>query len=308
MNEGYSSSVRLLLSVMPDVFQAPLFALKGGTAINLFIRNLPRLSVDLDLVLIDHTAGRDDALSAISDGLRSIQTRLEATGFRCEMGATSGGDEVKLFIQRDRTRIKVEVNYVFRGTVLPVANRRLVKSVQDTFYTDFEAPVLHPDELYGSKLAAAMDRQHPRDLFDVLDLYAKDGLTSGIVECFVCYLAGHNRPVHEVLFANEINITSAFDTEFLGMTKDPVSLDELLDVRRRLFSELPSALTDSHRKFLCGLVKGEPDWSLMSCGHLGDMPAIKWKLRNLSHLRETNKEKFAFQFEKLEEKFAALST
>lgn len=127
-----------------------------------------------------------------------------------------------------------------------------------------------------------MDRQHPRDLFDVLALFDEGGLAAGVVECFVCYLAGHNRPVHEVLFANEIDITSAFENEFEGMTREPIALDELLDVRRRLFTELPGALTDKHRAFLLGLVKDKPDWGLMSCPYLRGMPAIRWKLQNLS--------------------------
>lgn len=91
-----------------------------------------------------------------------------------------------------------------------------------------------------------MDRQHPRDLFDVLGLFEEGGLSTGVVECFVCYLAGHNRPVHEVLFANEVDITLPFTSDFEGMTRDPVSLDDLLEVRRRLFAELPAALPEKH--------------------------------------------------------------
>ena len=155
--------------------------------------------------------------------------------------------------------------------------------------------MLNPDELYGSKLVAAMDRQHPRDLFDVLGLYARDGLTQGIVDCFVCYLAGHNRPVHEVLFANPIDIARAYSNEFAGMTREPLALEELLQVRNRLFSELPSALTTKHREFLLGLLRCEPEWALMSCPQLRDMPAIRWKLANLQRLRETNHAKFATQ-------------
>ncbi len=192
------------------------------------------------------------------------------------------------------------MNHVFRGTVLQVENRSLAKNAQDTFFTDIQAPVLHPDELYGSKLVAAMDRQHPRDLFDVLGLYAEDGLTPGIVECFVSYLAGHNRPVHEVLFANKINIASAFTNEFEGMSRNPVSLDELLEIRQRLFSELPAALEDRQKTFLSGLVKGEPDWSLMLCEHLSDMPVIRWKLTNLNRLKQSNPKKFSQQADALD--------
>jgi predicted nucleotidyltransferase component of viral defense system len=301
MNENYLNAVRLLLEVAPAVFRSPSFALKGGTAINLFVRDMPRLSVDLDLVIVDHTKSRDEALEAMSAELESIRSELtEKFGLRCELGAMSQGPEVKLFVERDRTRIKVEVNHVFRGTVLPLETRPLVEGAQNTFFTDIELPVLHPDELYGSKLVAAMDRQHPRDLFDVLGLLDAGGLTAEVVECFVCYLAGHNRPVHEVLFANEVDIASAFANEFKGMTRDPVSLDDLLGVRQRLFTELPAALTDAQRAFLLGLVKGEPDWSLVRCEHLRDMPAIRWKLENLSRLEQSNPEKFALQASELE--------
>jgi hypothetical protein len=150
-----------------------------------------------------------------------------------------------------------------------------------------------------------MDRQHPRDIFDVLGLYAEEGLTPEIVECFVCYLAGHNRPVHEVLFARPIDIRPAFESEFVGMSREPLTFDELLAVREKLFADLPLALTNNHRLFLLGLVSGEPDWSLMSCPHLSEMPAIRWKLENLTKLKKSNPHKFAKQYGELRARFGA---
>jgi hypothetical protein len=129
----------------------------------------------------------------------------------------------------------------------------------DTFFTDIEIPLLHPDELYGSKLVAAMDRQHPRDIFDILKLYEEGGLTEGMIECFVCYLAGHNRPIHEVLFANEIDMTSSHANEFVGMTKVPVPLEILLKTRRRLFAEIRSMLSGNQRSFLISLAEAQHD-------------------------------------------------
>jgi predicted nucleotidyltransferase component of viral defense system len=158
MNQDYLAAVRLLLAAAPSIFRRPGFALKGGTAINLFLRNMPRLSIDLDLVYADHRPGRDDALRLISSHLESIRADLNRLGMTCHAATVQGGDEVKLFIERDRTRVKVEVNHVFRGTILPVESRPLTAVAQDAFFTDIEIPVLHPDELYGSKLVAAMDR------------------------------------------------------------------------------------------------------------------------------------------------------
>ncbi|MCB1096764.1 MAG: nucleotidyl transferase AbiEii/AbiGii toxin family protein, partial [Verrucomicrobiae bacterium] len=107
MNEHYLNAVRLLLAVAPAVFRDSTFALKGGTAINLFVRDMPRLSVDLDLVFVDHTTNRDVALATVSQSLESIRGELVDLGFRCSVGATSEGSEVKLFVERDKTRIKI---------------------------------------------------------------------------------------------------------------------------------------------------------------------------------------------------------
>ena len=303
MNRAYLDAVRLLLAVAPSIFRQPGFALKGGTAINLFLRDMPRLSVDLDLVFADHRPGRDDAMRMISNHLELIRAELNQLGMTCNAATGQGGDELKLYIERNRTRIKVEVNHVFRGTVLPVESRPLTTGAQDTFFTDIQIPLLHPDELYGSKLVAAMDRQHPRDIFDIHKLYENDGLTDGIIECFVCYLAGHNRPIHEVLFAKEIDITSSHANEFVGMTKNPVPLEILLETRRRLFADIPARMSGNHRSFLMSLAKAQPDWSLMSCPHLAEMPALRWKLSNLERLKSSNSTKFSQQFNELKKRF-----
>jgi Nucleotidyl transferase AbiEii toxin, Type IV TA system len=303
MNQSYLDAVRLLLAVAPSIFRQSAFALKGGTAINLFLRQMPRLSVDLDLVFTDHRPERDDAMRIISSQLDEIRTDLQKLGMTCHAGITQSGEEMKLFIERNRTRVKIEVNHVFRGTVLPVESRALSTAVQDTFFTDIEIPLLHTDELYGSKLVAAMDRQHPRDIFDILQLYEYGGLSDGIIESFVCYLAGHNRPIHEVLFANQIDMKASYTNEFVGMTRDMLSLEILLDARTRLFAELPTRLTAKHRSFLVSLAEAQPKWSLMSCPHLAEMPALRWKLSNLERLRNSNPTKFAQQSSELRRRF-----
>jgi hypothetical protein len=152
---------------------------------------------------------------------------------------------------------------------------------------------------------AALDRQHPRDLFDLRGMFGRCGLTPEIVECFVCYLAGHNRPVHEVLFSRDQDLAQAFENEFIGLAREPVTLDQLLAVRRQLRGELPSALTANHRQFLLGLVTGEPEWRLMKCVHLAELPAIRWKLQNLARLKKANPRKFAQQAEELRVRFGS---
>jgi hypothetical protein len=231
MDKTYIEVVRLLLESAPAIFETPHFAMKGGTAINLFIEDMPRLSVDIDVVYTDHKATRDEALKSISKGLETTRTQLAKTGLESEVSATKDGDEFKLFIRRGRNQVKVEVNHVFRGTVMPVETRQLGSEARKLFTTELSVPVLATSELYGSKLVAAMDRQHPRDLFDVRGLFERGGLTAEVVECFVCYLAGHNCPVHEVLFSRDVDMSSAFENEFAGMARNPITLAELQQVQ-----------------------------------------------------------------------------
>jgi len=307
MDKSYVEIVRLMLESAPAIFEEPFFAMKGGTAINLFIEDMPRLSVDIDVVYTDHHAPRNEALKFISDGLESARKRLIKLGLDAKVSATQQGDEIKLFIRRGCNQVKVEVNHDFRGTVLPVQTRQLGDTARKLFTTELFAMILATPELYGSKLVAAMDRQHPRDLFDVHGLFERDGLTSEVVECFVCYLAGHNRPVHEVLFSRDVDMSLAFENEFAGMARNPVTLAELQRIRRKLKSELPAALTPNQHQFLLGLVSGDPDWTLMKCRHLSQLPAIKWKLQNLVKLKKSNPGKFTQQAEELRARLAKLS-
>ncbi len=281
MDRAYANSVRLLLSVASDVFANRVFAMKGGTAINLFVRDMPRLSVDIDVVYTPWKVPRDESLVAISAELAAISGRLRRRGLNSRAIVGADQAESKLLIDDGDSQIKVEVNRVFRGTVLPVERRSLVASTAAMFSVELEVPVLAVDELYGSKLVAAMDRQHPRDLFDVWQMYEAQGLTEGAVETFTTYLAGHNRPIHEVLFADAKNIESEFAASFVGMTVKPVELHTLNAVRARFFKELPQRLTERQRRFLVGLAKAEPDFSLLACPHAAELPALRWKLANL---------------------------
>ena len=81
MNQLYLDTARLLTQVAPFVFVDGIFALKGGSAINLFVRDMPRLSVDLDLIFPDHKPPRDQALQRINEAIRQSADRLNKRGF-----------------------------------------------------------------------------------------------------------------------------------------------------------------------------------------------------------------------------------
>lgn len=299
MNQTYLDTARLLTQVAPLVFVDDTFALKGGTAINLFIRDMPRLSVDLDLVFPDYSLPRDEALARINEAIRQCTERLRARGFQTHTLAAPDVGETKLLVRRAGIEVKVEVNFVIRGTVHPVRTSALTPTARDSLLADLEIPVVSLEDVYGGKLVAAMDRQHPRDLFDVMQLFAHEGITANIRRAFVVYLACHNRPVHEVLFPALRNIEQEYERNFKGMTIEPVELSALLAARERMLRELQDGLDADERGFLLSLVAGRPEWPLLRIAHLEHLPGIRWKLHNLTQLEQKSPRKFAEQIDAL---------
>jgi len=300
IDQAYIDTVRLLLRVVPDIFENEIFAMKGGTAINLFVQDMPRLSVDIDVVYVPRDPSREEALRAISDEINSIQKRLEKLGLSVRLNKLNSDSETKLFIEDDRSQVKVEVNVVFRGTIFPVVTRSLTAKTSQMFGTTVDAPVLAEAELYGSKIVAALDRQHPRDLFDVLKFYEQGDLTPDILEAVVIYLAGHNRPTHEVLFGTDKDISASYANSFVGMIfEESPSLEMLVDVRTRLRADIVHRMTEKHRDFLIGLAEANPDWSLLDCEHAESLPGLRWKLINLNKFQKNRPSDFARQAEAL---------
>lgn len=301
MDDFYARTVRLLLRIAPDVFANDIFALKGGTAINLFIRDMPRLSVDIDVAYLSWQTPREQALTQIANEITLIAARLSAIGLSAWKIPTKEQGETKLLVESDGVQVKIEVNTVFRGTVLPITRCSLHEVTAGTFSADLVVPTLAADELYASKLVAAFDRQHPRDLFDIWQLLQVGPLSEATVECFVIYLAGHNRPIHEVLFSRDKNIALEYNHNFLGMTSKPVELSTLLEARRAMREELMCRLSNNHRRFLIGLARAPPDWSLLTVPHCSQLPALKWKVSNLEKFRKGRPADFELQANALQD-------
>lgn len=188
MNRVYLDTARLLMA--PFVFAGETFALEGGTAINLFVCDMPRLSVDLDLVFVDYSLSRERVLHTIADAIRQSALQLNDRGFQTHMPVAADASETKLLVRRGDIEVKVEVNLILRGTVLPIRKASLTRTARETLLADLEIPVVSLEDMYGGKLVAALDRQHPRDLCDVMQFFAHEGITPGIRRAFVVYLLG----------------------------------------------------------------------------------------------------------------------
>ena len=304
--ESYRKQVELLLHVLPYVAEVECFALKGGTAINLFYDNMPRLSVDIDLTYVP-MEDRKTAMAGITAGLDRIKEALARSGRAIEptIVPQSAGQESKLLCRSADAQIKVEVNTTIRGCLQPSENKPVVREVQEEFGLFAAINVVSRGELYGGKICAALDRQHPRDLFDVHQLFEKGGITEDIKLGFIAMLAGHNRPVHELLGPNYQDQRQLFESQFQGMTLAPFTYDDFESTRERLIGEINGVLSEQDREFLIGLTAGEPDWSLYPIAGLEHMSAIKWKLLNIQRLKKGNPDKLGDMQRALQDHFAA---
>jgi predicted nucleotidyltransferase component of viral defense system len=254
--DRYAAQVELLVRSIPIVAEEQEFALKGGTAINLFYRDMPRLSVDIDLTYVP-LDDRATALANIDSAFDRLVERARSTlrGVDARRAAGGGDGDTRLLLRTRAAEVKVEVSPVLRGTVAPPEERRVTKVVEEQFGFA-EMPVVAFEDLYAGKLVAALDRQHPRDLYDVEQLYQHEGITDHLFRTFLVYAASSSRPLHELIDPNMIDIDRAFAQEFDGMTVEHVSLEKLLEARERLVKDIRSRLTGPTAEFLLSVHVG----------------------------------------------------
>lgn len=282
----YYKQADLLLQVLPVVAREKHFALKGGTAINFYYRQLPRLSVDIDLCYLPINE-RDKALNEISESLGRIAERVERQipGIRITEKIEKEADNwYALIINNRGVTVKIEPNTVIRGSIYQPGSKELSEKAYKTFERYVRMQVLSFEDLYAGKICAALDRQHPRDFYDIKLLLENEGMSTKLRKAFIVYLISHNRPILDVLNPNLKEIKNVYEKEFTGMTVEPISLDELLDTRYSLLNILSNDLTDKERQFLLSFKKMSPEWDLLGLKNIDKLPAVKWKLQNLKQM------------------------
>lgn len=296
IDANYRAQVRLLMQILPRVAAEECFALKGGTAINLFVRNLPRLSVDIDLMYLPMHA-RPEALAGIDAAMKRIEAAIREGLPGVHTAQTlAEGAVLRLTVTAGGTQVKIEVSPVLRGVVNEPSMMAVSEAVEDEFGFA-ETSVVSFEDLYAGKLVAALDRQHPRDLFDVRDLLQNEGLTDDLREAFLVYLISHNRPMGEVLSGRCKDIAALFETGFAGMTDEDVPLESLLEAQQAMIAALIGEMPERHRQFLLGFERRETDWSLLHVPHARDLPAVRWRERNLDTRTEEQRAKLVISLE-----------
>jgi predicted nucleotidyltransferase component of viral defense system len=291
-NNQFTEQARLLVTVLPHVARQRCFALKGGTAINLFFRDLPRLSVDIDLAYVP-VEDRDTSLAAIDRALKTIAADIRrAVPHAVVHGSVLSGTTTwfKLIVERGGVRVKIEVTPVLRGSVYPPEVREVAQRTQALFgYAQVQ--LLSFEDVYAGKLCAALDRQHPRDLFDVRLLLSVEGITSRLKDAFLVYLLSHHRPMAELLAPTRKDIEAIYNGEFAGMAVERISLESLYAAREELIATVQRVLTDQDRQFLLAVKRGDADWSTFPIPDAERLPAVQWKLHNLSLMEKGRRQK-----------------
>ena len=283
-NNPYFKQAELLVRVLPNIARETCFALKGGTAINLFVRNLPRLSVDIDLVYLP-IEDRDTSLTGIDIALNRIADSLEFSSPAYKVVRQIEGGSKRLLVRSTEVQIKIELSPVLRGSVFPPVMMTVSESVEESFgFADIQ--VLSLPDLYGGKICAALDRQHPRDLFDVKLLLENEGINRQIMSVFLVYLISHNRPIHELVSPKLKDLKDIYKTHFQGMSENPGSVEELEFARDCMIKTLHKEMTKVDKEFLISFKSGDPDWSLIDLDRIDRLPAVQWKLVNIRRMQK----------------------
>jgi predicted nucleotidyltransferase component of viral defense system len=293
IEQKYKSQVALLLKVLPEIAKENNFALHGGTAINLFVRNMPRLSIDVDLTYIP-IESRKIYIEKIHQSLEKIKARLSKTILRSRIEHKK--DVGKLLISANGAEIKLEVNLVSRG-ILGEAQERMLSEKTSAEYEAFASIQVVPfGQLYGGKICAALDRQHPRDLFDINYLLENEGLSRDVMIGFLLALISNDRPMHEVLNPNYLDQKKAMDNQFIGMTSHDFDYDDFEETRSRLVHLTNKNLLQEDKEFLLSVKNLNPNWGIHD---FQKFPAVLWKLQNLEKLQKSNANKHRQHFDLL---------
>ena len=160
----------------------------------------------------------------------------------------------------------IEVNGIKRGIIGEVQERELSIKAQKEFSMSCTAIVVPFTLLYGGKIAAALSRQHPRDLFDYkhMDIRSFDDIKDGVL----FYLLGSDKPILESLQPNSIDQSQALENQFRGMTDVKFDYADYEESREKLIEDVNKNLTEMDKDFIISFESGSPEWDKCILGDL----------------------------------------
>jgi predicted nucleotidyltransferase component of viral defense system len=295
MNKTYRQQVELLLKIIPTLSGIENFAIHGGTAINLYVLDLPRYSVDIDVTYMP-VKPREESFAEIHKSLSIKKEKVKSIIPNVVVTEKPN----KIYCTQRGVMVKIEVSGTKRGLVEPYEIKTLCPKAQNEFETSNKSKIVSLTQLYGGKIAAAIDRQHPRDLFDVKLMFdfvtdfeqVKKGF-------FYCLLSG-DRPIVESLAPNRIGQQKTMIKQFSGMTDIPFSYSDYEETREKLINFINSNLTQQDKEFLIAFEAGNELSQILDYQEYLRFPSVQWKLQNVNKLRENNPIKHRESIKKLE--------
>jgi predicted nucleotidyltransferase component of viral defense system len=283
----YLEQVNILLNILPLINQYKEFAVKGGTAINFFIFSMPRLSIDIDLCYLP-LQPREESFDKMNRLMVSLGKDIEKrfSGYKTRLSRSKHANVYKLFVAGKQSSIKIEPNELLRGSIKKTLSLNVNKAVSGMFNLYPEAQILALPDLFGGKICAALDRQHPRDFFDILMMFRNNLFSEEVRKVFLIYLIQSNRPIAELLEPNRIDFKKTYENEFIGMVRESISIDQLYEVREQLINEIRNGIKPAEKEFLLSVKRGEPQWEKLGIGDFSHLPGTKWKLLNINKMTD----------------------
>jgi hypothetical protein len=164
-----------------------------------------------------------------------------------------------------------------------------------------KARIVPLGQLYGGKIAAALSRQHPRDLCDYN--YMEPDKIDNLKRGFMFALLGSDKPFIESLSPNNINQQEAQENQFRGMTDIPFTYENYETARKQLIAFVNAMLNEEDKAFLVSFEEGDPRWEESAYSDFRDFPSVQWKLLNVNKLKTQNPAKHRQEVERLRSYF-----
>ena len=284
-----TTKFEILTNCLPFVAEEDCFALHGGTAINMFIRNLPRLSEDIDLTFLPIQPWKD-SLKAINDAFVRISDNIRQNtpyAVRHQIHHKSGAI-LKLGVKIDNVEVKIEVSPINRGAIHPPIHLSCQPKVEEQ-YGSIALNLLPSPVLYGGKAVAALSRQLSRDFFDVHQMLLHEPVDDKLRDAFVFYLACDYHPTHHVLNPRNKDLRQDCNENLNYLLEEHVPIDLLYQAKEELVSEMIGGMPDNHKEFLVSFLDSRPDWALLNIPNAEEFPAVRWKLHNLDRMDNEKK-------------------
>ena len=298
MNKRYKQQVELLLKIIPALAEIDSFAIHGGTAINLYTLDLPRYSVDVDVTYIP-IKSREESFAEIQKNLSVLKQKIKT--IVPDVVITEKPN--KIYCSQRGVMVKIEVSGTKRGLVEPYEIKSLCARAENEFETTNRAKIVSLSQLYGGKITAALDRQHPRDLFDVKLMFDFVTDFQQIKKGFLYCLLGGDRPILESLNPNRIDQQETMIKQFTGMTNIPFSYNDFEETREKLADFINSNLSQKDKEFLIAFEAGNDLSQFSEHQEYLPFPSVQWKQLNIQKLKEGNPIKHKESIQKLEDFF-----